>query len=38
MLEKIKYINHRGEVLNFGTKDLFVNENDYYKSVATNKK
>ena len=28
MLEKIKYINHRGEVLNFGTKDLFVNEND----------
>ena len=28
MLEKIKYINHINETLDFGTKKLFVNEND----------
>lgn len=28
MLEKFKYINHQGEVLEFGKAPLFVNEND----------
>ena len=28
MLEKLQYKNHMNEVLEFGTKDLFVNEND----------
>lgn len=28
MLEKIQYINHMGEVLDFGTNNLFVNESD----------
>lgn len=30
MLEKFKYINHQGEVLEFGKAPLFVNENDLH--------
>lgn len=28
MLEKIRYVNNRGEVLNFGANGIYVNEND----------
>lgn len=28
MLEKLKYVNHRNEVLEFGKDNLFINEND----------
>ena len=30
MLEKFKYINHLGEVLEFGTGSLYANENDLH--------